>query len=314
MTPLKKEDHCQNVFVDSADIAMSEIESIVSLVAADFDFAAIAPVFEDTVRLFDGQYPGYRSSLTKYHDAHHTLSVTLATGRLLHGCFLAGHTFSPNDVFLALTASLFHDAGLIQKESDTQGTGAKYTVGHEERSVAFAAAYLAERGATARDADTCAAIIRCTIMVVPPESVVFPSPDSAILGQVVGSADLLAQMADRQYLEKLVLLFKEFQEARLPGFDSELDLLQKTSDFYFNIANKRLREGLGGVCDHMRLHFKDYCGMDTDMYATSIEKNIHYVEKLQQQCGDSYECYLTNLKRGGIALEELKQIKTTTDD
>jgi hypothetical protein len=314
MTPLEKQDPRRTVYVDSVGVAMDEIKSVVSLFAPDFVFADIEPVILDTVKLFEGNYPGYRVSLTEYHDLYHTLSVTLATARLMHGCFLDGHTFSPNDVYLALASSLFHDSGLIQKESDTQGTGAKYTVGHEERSVDFAKAYFSRKGLPETDIETCAAVIRCTIMAVSPRSVVFPSKDLFILGQVVGSADLLAQMADRQYLEKLLLLFKEFQEARIPGFDSELDLLQKTSDFYFNIANKRLREELGGVGDNMLRHFKAYCGIDKDMYALSIGNNIRYVEKLQKECGDSYECYLENLKRGGIAMEELKQLHGNTSD
>ena len=63
----------------------------------------------------------------------------------------------------------------------------------------------------------------------------------------MGSADLLAQLADRLYLEKLLLLFMEFEEARLPEFETALELLQKTADFYDSVARKRLDEQLGGV-------------------------------------------------------------------
>jgi len=310
MTEFDKFQRCKLVFVDSPEIAMSAVEDIGCLVAPDFDFDSIRDVFHDTIHLFAGRFPGYRSSLTKYHDLHHTLSVTLATVRLLHGCSLAGHTFAAQDVFLALLASLFHDAGLIQTQADTQGTGAKYTVGHEERSIDFTTTYLAEKGFTASDGDICAAMIRCTILALSPRDVRFPSAKSKILGHIVGSADLLAQMADRQYLEKLLLLYKEFQEARLPGFDSELDLLQKTVGFYRHIAHKRLYKDLGGVCDNMRSHFQKHCRLDTDIYAESIDKNLQYIEKLQKQCGDSYVCYLEHLKRGGISQAELKRYRS----
>ena len=126
---------------------------------------------------------------------------------------------------------------------------------------------------------------------------------------IVGSADLLAQMADRYYLEKLLLLYKEFEEARLGGFDSELDLLKKTVDFYENRAQKRFQEELGGVSIYMRAHFKDRWGMDRDLYDESIRKNIEYLKSLITLCEDSYTCYLENLRRGGITEEALASIE-----
>ena len=40
------------------------------------------------------------------------------------------------------------------------------------------------------------------------------------MGKVLGTADLVAQMADKNYQEKLPLLFLEFQEAGMEEFES----------------------------------------------------------------------------------------------
>ncbi len=57
---------------------------------------------------------------------------------------------------------------------------------------------------------------------------------------MLGSADLLGQMSDRAYLEKLLFLYKEFREAGIPGFNTEFDIIRKTVDFY-EITVQRLR-------------------------------------------------------------------------
>jgi len=121
-----------------------------------------------------------------------------------------------------------------------------------------------------------------------------------MLGKIVGSADLLGQMADRCYLEKLLLLYKEFEEAKLPGFDSELDLLQKTETFYESVAQKRLKNDFSGIAASLRLHFKVRWNEDRDLYLEAIENNIDYLKGLTLRCRDNYTCYLKNLRRGGI--------------
>jgi hypothetical protein len=297
---------CEALIIDDPAVIQREINAITDLICTGFDHAALAAVFADTIEIFEGHYPGYQASKTKYHNLEHTLSVALASARLIHGCAQAGDAFAPRDVLLAIVAALFHDVGLIQTEDDRQGTGAKYTVGHEERSVVFTRQYLKERQWSEAHIEACASMIRCTILAVSPRDIDYPYPAARRLGHIIGSADLLAQIADRRYLEKLLLLYMEFEEARLPGFDSQLDLLQKTVGFYRFVAQKRFAEDLEAVCDNMIHHFKAYCGIDTDLYAASMQKNIDYVDKLTKRCGDSFVCYLDNLKRGGIAREMIK--------
>lgn len=266
-------------------------------------FGTFQQAFHDVDRLFHGLYPGYRASNTKYHNFEHTLSVVLAAARLLSGRRLLDEPVAPSDVELCLLAALMHDVGLIQTEDDTSGTGAKYTVGHEERSIGFMHEYFQEHGLGEHRARECAQIIRFTMLAIPLEDLECDRAEVRSLGHVVGTADLLAQIADRIYLEKLLYLYQEFEEARLPGFDSELDLITKSLDFYSRVAKVRLTEGLGDQGRFMRAHCRAKLGEDRDLYAEAVARNIGYLEHLIQECGGDYECYLGRLRRAGIADE-----------
>ncbi len=297
------------LFINEPEKVFNEIDHIVSQLTEDFDFGFLEKVYTDTEMLFNGKYPGYRECNTKYHTLEHTISVALATVRLVHGNYLEGYEFSSKNILLTMIAALFHDAGLIQAKEDINGSGAKYTIGHEERSIVFMKQYLSKERFSAQDLDNCSHFIMCTILNVSPELIPFDSKEIETLGKIVGSADLLAQMADRYYLERLLLLYKEFEEARLPGFDSALMLLQKTEEFYEFVAKRRLSKELGGVSEFMRNHFRDRWGIDRDLYDESIFKNIHYLKSLIVLCEDSFACYLENLRRGGISKEILDSLK-----
>jgi hypothetical protein len=295
-------------FLSDPEKALAEIRRTVARFSADFHLAPFEAATSDVKDLFEGNYPGYRASNTKYHDFGHTLSVVLATARLMHGCALDGYTFSARDTLLTLLAALFHDVGLIQEVDDLEGSGAKYTVGHEDRSILFMKNYLGERDFSSEEIERCGNCIQCTILNLPTSRISFQPEEFRVFGHIVGSADMLAQMADRMYLEKLLLLYKEFEEARLPGFDSALELLQKTKDFYEVVAKKRLYEELDGICVHMRSHYREVSGIDKDLYVESIDANIEYLESLIDECKDSFTCYLEKLRRGGIAKEILESL------
>jgi len=115
-------------------------------------------------------------------------------------------------------------------------------------------------------------------------------------------------MADREYLEKLFLLFKEFEEAGMAGYGSEMELLQKTQDFYKYVALQRLRQGFDNVSAFMRSHFKNRWDLDRDLYQESIIANINYLKTVVDICDESYDCYLKYLRRGGLA-EKLNRNK-----
>jgi hypothetical protein len=97
-----------------------------------------------------------------------------------------------------------------------------------------------------------------------------------MLGKMVATADLMGQMSDRFYLEKLIPLFKEFEEGKVPGFASEYDLLKKTSNFY-HITKIRMEKDLGNVSRFMLAHFKTRWRIDRNIYQEAIDKNINYL-------------------------------------
>jgi len=285
---------------------LNELDHIISLMVNDFDHSVLHQILADTEKLFSGEFPGYRASNTKYHDLEHTGAVVLATARLIHGAFVEGHVFSTETIFMGLIGAIFHDIGFIQKDSELNGSGAKYTVGHEERSIEFMKSYLVQKSFSDQDIEDCTHIIMCTILSLSIKEIPFRSNDIEMLGKIVGSADLLAQMADREYLEKLFLLFMEFEEAGLPEYGSELDLLKKTEDFYKYMALPRLREEFGGVSAYMRSHLNNRWGIDRDLYQKSIVANIEYLKSIIDICNDSYSCYLKYFRRGRL-LEKLRE-------
>ncbi|MEE8430651.1 MAG: HD domain-containing protein [Candidatus Desulfatibia sp.] len=280
---------------------LDEIRYIVALMVNNFDHALFEQICADIKMLFEGDFPGYRASNTKYHDLEHTSSVVLAAGRLIHGAFMEGHSFSAKTILLGLIGAIFHDIGFIQTDSDVNGSGAKYTIGHEERSIIFMKQYLSQKSFSKQDLEDCTHIIKCTILSLEIKDIPFRSNDIVMLGKIVGSADLLAQMADREYLEKLFMLFKEFEEAGMPGYGSELELLQKTQNFYKYVALQRLSQGFDNVFAFMRFHFKNRWDLDRDLYQESIIANIDYLKTIVDSCDESYSCYLKYLRRGGLA-------------
>ncbi len=99
----------------------------------------------------------------------------------------------------------------------------------------------------------------------------FASDNLETLGKMLGTADLLGQMADRLYLEKLIPLFREYEEGKVHGFASELDLFQKTSNFYC-VTKVRFEKDLGNVNRYMLSHFKKRWHIERNIYNESKNK------------------------------------------
>lgn len=294
-------------FVDPADAecVRRDTEQIMAELFPSYDQVLFKNAFEDVEKLFFGMYPGYKASNTKYHDFEHTCSVVLAMARLMYGGMKKGAGFTEEEVTKGLLASLFHDVGLIQTDDDTSGTGAKYTVGHEERSIQFMRENL-EGKLAEEDIEDIADCIRCTILAMSPKKVAFRTDNLRLVGYCLGSADLLAQIADRYYLEKLLLLFQEFEEAKLPGYHSAFDLLNKTRNFYQDVARKRLDDELDRVDRYMEAYFKIRRNVDRDLYAEAIERNLDYLDSILSGCKEDLECFSNGLRRGGISVDILK--------
>ena len=282
--------------MDSPKAALEEVRYILSLIAPDVDTYAVVSAYHSTWDLFLGKYPGYRGCNTEYHDFGHTTQVFLAMARLIHGAVVCGERFKPHHITLGLMAALFHDSGYIQEIDDTTGTGAKHTATHVERSMDLFERYGKRIGLEEVSIFGVQSIILCTNLSVDIDTIEFPSENISLLGKILGAADVLAQMADRTYLEKLLFLYHEIKESGIGGYSGEVDLLEKTIGFYDFIA-MRLQSSLDGVDRFMTSHFASRWGIEKDLYGSAIEKQKRYLRKILAKTDTDPRDLL---KRGGI--------------
>jgi hypothetical protein len=256
-----------------------EVLAILASISGQMDTAPVEKAFDDVEKLFRGKFPGFRACNTTYHDLHHTLGVFLAMARLIHGAGLDGQTLTDNDITIGLIAALMHDVGYIQEAQDTEGTGAKYAASHIERSIEFVGQYGSLYGFSAKDIAAAQAVIQCTDIGIDVSTVRFPSDRIRLLGKLLGTADLLAQLADRTYLEKLLHLYDESREAGVGDYEDELDIYRKAIPFY-DFVEDRLEKTLDGVDRFMRLHFASRFNVAENLYRKSIENQKHYLSKI----------------------------------
>jgi len=277
---------------------LEEVKSILFLVFPQFDFDPLKFVFEDVVRLFMGQYPGYQECTTDYHDLEHTTDTFLAMARLVHGATVAEQRFSPRGVTLGLVTALLHDTGYIQTLDNGAGTGGKYTTVHIDRSIEFLEKYLKGQ-ASPQEIEYCNAILKCSGLEVDFDGIYFVSREHKTLGKMLGTADLMGQMANRAYLEKLLFLYHEFNEAGIPGLESELALLKNTPGF-FEATMARIRHEFGNVHNYMLPHFETRWHIKKDLYQLAATNNIRYLEIILK---DHQKNYRDQLRRRILPLK-----------
>ncbi|MCP4136936.1 MAG: HD domain-containing protein [bacterium] len=245
-------------------------------------------------QLFNGELPGYQAYNTLYHDLEHTMETLLASVRLLDGYNLSNPKLPGEQALHLLIASLFHDTGYIQESEDILGTGARYTKNHVQRSVDFLEKQYAHNQLV--DTNSIARMIRATDHNSSIDSIPFAFPREKTGALIVATADLLGQMSNRSYLEKLPLLFYEFKEANVPGFNTRLDIYKSTFDFY-KFAKKKFVLSYENTYQYARKHFAIRCGIDMNLYTRAIKRQILYLDSIVKE--DSRHFHL-KLRRGGI--------------
>ncbi len=247
--------------------------------------------FYDFERLFTGRFPGYLGCDTTYHDMQHTLDMTLALARLVAGY---ERSVEPKERLgaqraqMAIITSLFHDAGYIRhEERDSEfANGAEFTLYHVSRSADFLRRYLPELGMS-RDVAVSSMIVHFTGYELDLDSIELDDPRDIICGHLIGTADLMAQMADRCYLEKCRdRLYKEFVvggvavENAKPGeytvrYKSGLDLLRKTPLFYQQVMRDRMHHKFNRVYRYIEVL---YDGQNP--YIDAIRNNISHLVRI----------------------------------
>jgi hypothetical protein len=253
-------------------------------------FDRVATAFEEFERLFSGRMPGYHGVDTVYHDRQHSLDMTLAMARLLVGY---ESTVEPHQRFgseravMALVTSLFHDAGYIREFDDRlHRNGAEFTLYHVTRSARFLARFLPS---IAMDGwvPVSTRIVHFTGYEIKLSQIQLADSRDRKCGHLLGTADLIAQMADRCYLEKCRdRLYPEFVLggiAAAPGSDgtmqvrysSGLDLLRQTPQFIRETRTSRLN----GEFEHA-YRFVETLFDGKNPYLEAIDRNVEYLQRI----------------------------------
>jgi len=255
------------------------------------DLSPLQQAFEDVHRLFHGEYQTYLPCDTLYHDMQHTLDMTLALCRLIDGHDRSvdkNQRIGTERAILGLITALFHDSGYIRHEHDHHHfNGAEYTQVHVSRSSEFLKRYMHKIG-LGELAQQSAQMVHYTGYEVSPEHIRLPDASTHLVGHMLGTADLIAQMSDRCYLEKCRdRLYPEFVLGGLDVkveadgstkviYESAEDLLRKTPSFYEHEVDSRLNKLFGQVYRFEVAHFD---GKDRH-YIHALGKNPQHLKRV----------------------------------
>ncbi|MEM1111009.1 MAG: hypothetical protein AAGI11_03785 [Pseudomonadota bacterium] len=247
------------------------------------DLTIVDTLVADLARLYRGEYPGFRACDIPYHDIQHVLDVTLAMARLIVGHArdeARGPRLDAELAILGIACALFHDAGYIRRTHDRRHrNGAAYTRTHVGRSARFLREYLPTVGLT-RLCELSAQLVHFTGYEQAIDEIPVADERQRLLGELLGTADLIAQMADADYLRKCRdRLYREFEAGGLAGegvaagyegetYGSPEDLLASTPGF----IEKTIRDRLDGAF-HSVYRYAANCLEGRDLYMEAIEDN-----------------------------------------
>jgi hypothetical protein len=265
-----------------------EIARLFRLLYAGVEHTLMDRAFADLALLYRGEYVGYQASDTLFHDVQNVMEVTLAMARLMDGYERSRRDsppLGPRLFQLGILLALFHDIGYLRKTSDfTAPTGAFYTASHVSRGVQFLREYLPKVGLENLK-ETGAELLHFTGGEKAIADIAVADPLLRFLGNLLGSAEIMAQMADRCYLEKCRdRLYPEFVEAGLAikqtaagdeiVYKSGEDLVQQTPAFFAAAVN-RLEEDLEGAYNYAATHFGGY-----NLYIHAATRNVHFAKEV----------------------------------
>lgn len=269
------------------DVADAVIRILTSLYP-DHDLQPVHRAYEVFAQLYAGTLPGYVGCDTWYHDAQHSLDCSLATARLLDGyerSMAEPDRLGARRGLLGVVIALFHDAGYIRRDNDAARNGAEYTLSHVRRSGEFLADFLPTVG-YADEVSLTRQVVHFTGYEIALDQIQVAHPKDRMLGFILGTADILAQTADRCYLEKCRdYLFREFQICGLAGpapsgvgetkYPTVEALLSNTPDFNRHLWQDRLDGYFGSVHRYMEKHFGG-----RNPYVEQIQRHLALIARL----------------------------------
>jgi hypothetical protein len=292
MYDLRRNDYdvANTVQVSSTAAVSAAVRELYAVAWPGESFDKVATAFEDFDKLFTGRMPGYHGVDTLYHDRQHSLDMALAMARLVVGYERSVESrmrFGGERAAMGLVTSLFHDAGYIREFDDRiHSNGAEFTLYHVTRSARFLARYLPNLGME-KWVPTVTRIVHFTGYEMKLKEIQLADPRDRKLGHLLGTADLIAQMADRCYLEKCRdRLYPEFVLggiAAATGIDgllqvkysSGLDLLRQTPEFVRETRVERLE----GEFEHAYRYVEGLFG-GRNPYLEAIDRNLGYLHRV----------------------------------
>jgi hypothetical protein len=285
----------------------AEVQRLVRAFAPGHDMRLIDHAFDLLEAGCTGRLDGYAALQTPYHDRVHMLEVVLCSVRLLHALHLGGQRVDALTIDASIVGALLHDSGYLMNEAEARqatGSGAQFTLTHVVRGVVFAETRLE----SLMSPELLSATGKVILTTDHRPGAVMPVYDTSaerLAAQVTATADLVGQMANREYLERLMLLYFEFREAGIDLFSDVHDLLEKTDGFYKLMA-ARLQNELGGLAPQLIRHFAQERGVHRNYYTESIDRNLGYLAALTREDRAHRFEYL---KRGGIVDRALEMLK-----
>ncbi len=242
----------------------------------------IPMIFRWVVAWFSGQYRDYQPIDAHYHDLEHTLQGITCMARLLcrrHSLALQPR-LTQRMFELGLLAMMMHDTGYLKRRGDADGTGAKYTLIHVDRSIEFAGELMLGHDLPVEEILAVQNMIRCTGVNVKLDSIQFQDDMERTAGFALGTSDLLGQMAASDYVDKLPVLYLEFAEAARYSVDGKMkaggffssadDLMQKTPLFWENYVRQKINRDFLGLYRALNNPYPD----GPNHYLERIEANM----------------------------------------
>ncbi|HEY0793753.1 MAG TPA: hypothetical protein VGD78_22010 [Chthoniobacterales bacterium] len=242
-------------------------------------------LLEHVCTLFYGGHARYQACDTAFHDFEHTMQATAAVLRLLqaHQQHPRIAALQERDRLLAFASVLFHDTGYLKTRDDHEGSGAKYTSIHVGRSCFVAHDHLPEFGFSPGELRLVQNAISATAVAVRMEALPFRDGREWLVAAMVGTGDMLGQLAAHDYPERLAGLYLEFREAsafsRLHGagfatHGTLLELLEGTEAFYTSYVLRMLDVEWKG------LHRLLVTGKGPNLYVQQMLANVVRVKTM----------------------------------
>ena len=187
---------------------------------------------------------------------------------------------------MGVLIALWHDAGYVKRTSEAGvENGAIFTKVHVSRSADFIAGYLPKVGFAA-EAPLASRLVHFTGYEMDVDEIRVDDQRDRMVGCMVGTADLIGQMSDRMYLEKVrEFLYEEFvwgkiaREQLADGreivrYSSPDDLIIKTPGFYEYVARTRIQKKLDSADRYAESHFDG-----PSLYQSEIERNMDFLRE-----------------------------------